>query len=405
LVTLSEHLKNEGLIDKCGGAAYLAELTDGVPIGVSLAVSEYARIVKEKSTFRRLINASNNLIARCLEQIDDPTTLLELAQEQIFDIGNGQVKSDFVGVREIMQSSFGNLDRMMESGSRVDGIATGFVDLDIMTSGFKPGELIIVAARPSLGKTAIALNIAARNAIKDGKKVGIFSLEMSREALMTRLMCAEAEVDSHKIRSGFAGREDWSRLTRALGRLSDSPLLINDGTALTIAQIRAKARRLKADKGLDLAIVDYLQLVAGGGRFENRTQEVSHISRGLKNMAKELKIPVVALSQLSRAPEQGGRIGRKPVLSDLRESGEIEQDADVVIFLFEPRRKRGEDEESEMDPRGIMMLLIVAKQRNGPTGEIPIVFLRPYTKFANYARRRSEDESRESEEWTPYKDE
>jgi replicative DNA helicase len=235
----------------------------------------------------------------------------------------------------------------------------------------------------------LALNIAAHAAIKHHKTVGLFSLEMSKESLVIRLLCSEAETDSHKLRSGFSSREDWNKLTRALGRLGDAPLFIEDTPALSIMQIRAKARRLKMEKGLDLMIVDYLQLVSGQGRFENRTQEVSYISRGLKSIAKELKVPVLALSQLSRAPEQ--RLGQRPQLSDLRESGSIEQDADVVIFIFQKPRKAAEESEAEgeVDRRGIEMKLIVGKQRNGPTGDIPVVFMRPYAKFENMAHGQS----------------
>ena len=384
LVTLSEELAKEGQIEKAGGAAYLAGLTDGVPVGTSVAVSEYSRIVKEKSILRRLINASQNLISRCLEGTDDPDTLIDLAQSQVFDIAEQKVQSGFTNIHDIVKSSFGNIETLIERGQRVTGIETGFEDLDNITSGLQPGELVVVAARPSLGKTALALNIAAHAAIKHHKTVGLFSLEMSKESLVIRLLCSEAETDSHKLRSGFSSREDWNKLTRALGRLGDAPLLIEDTPALSIMQIRAKARRLKMEKGLDLMIVDYLQLVSGQGRFENRTQEVSYISRGLKSIAKELRVPVLALSQLSRAPEQ--RPGQRPQLSDLRESGSIEQDADVVIFIFRERKSAEESEaEGEVDRRGLEMKLIVGKQRNGPTGDIPVVFMRPYAKFANMA--------------------
>jgi replicative DNA helicase len=385
LVTLSEELSKDGQTEKAGGAAYLAALTDGVPIGTSVAVSEYSRIVKEKSLIRRLINASNNVISRCLEGTDDPDTLIDLAQSQVFDIAEQKVQSGFTNIREIVKSSFGTIDDLLDRGQRVTGIETGFVDLDNMTSGLHAGELVVVAARPSLGKTALALNIASHAAIKHHKTVGLFSLEMSKESLVIRLLCSEAETDSHKLRSGFSSREDWNKLTRALGRLGDAPLLIEDTPALSIMQIRAKARRLKMEKGLDLMIVDYLQLVSGQGRFENRTQEVSYISRGLKSIAKELKVPVLALSQLSRAPEQ--RPGQRPQLSDLRESGSIEQDADVVIFIFRERKAAEENEaDGEVDRRGVEMKLIIGKQRNGPTGDIPVVFMRPFAKFENMAR-------------------
>jgi len=380
LVTLSEELSKEGQIEKAGGAAYLASLTDGVPIGTSIAVSEYSRIVREKSILRRLINASHNVISRCLEGTDDPDTLIDLAQSQVFEIAEQKVQSGFTTVRDIVRTSFGSIEELLERGRQVTGVGTGFKDLNDMTSGLQPGELVVVAARPSLGKTALALNIAAHAAIEDRKKVGFFSLEMSKDYLVLRLLCSESKTDSHRLRSGFSNREDWKRLTQALGRLGDAPLFIEDTPALSVMQIRAKARRLKAEKGLDLMIVDYLQLVSGQGRFENRTQEVSYISRGLKSLAKELKVPVLALSQLSRAPEQ--RPGQRPQLSDLRESGSIEQDADVVIFLFR-ERKPAEDsaEEGEVDRRGVEMKLIIGKQRNGPTGDIPVVFMRPYAKF------------------------
>jgi len=385
LVTLCEELSKEGQIDKVGGAAYLAALTDGVPIGTSVAVSEYSRIVKEKSILRRLINASHNLISRCLEGTDDPDTLIDLAQSQVFEIAEQKVQSGFTNIRDIVRSSFGSIEELLERGRHVTGVGTGFEDLNSMTSGLQPGELVVVAARPSLGKTALALNIAAHAAIEDRKKVGFFSLEMSKESLVMRLLCSEAKTDSHRLRSGFSNRDDWKKLTQALGRLGDAPLFIEDTPALSIMQIRAKARRLKMEKGLDLMIVDYLQLVSGQGRFENRTQEVSYISRGLKSLAKELKVPVLALSQLSRAPEQ--RPGQRPQLSDLRESGSIEQDADVVIFLFRERKAAEEsDGEGEVDRRGVEMKLIIGKQRNGPTGDIPIVFMRPYAKFESMDR-------------------
>ncbi len=380
LVTLSEDLSREGLLEKVGGAGYVAALTDGIPIGVSASIDEYSRIIKEKSLVRRLINASNNVITRCFEGVDDPETLIDLAQGQIFEIAEKRTQSGFLDIHQIVKSSFGTLEVLLDRGHRVTGIESGFVELDNMTSGFQPGELIIIAARPSLGKTALALNIAAHACIEGGKKVGVFSLEMSKESLAIRLLCSEARIDSHKLRSGFTTREDWPKMTQALGRLAEAPLYIEDTPALSIMQIRAKARRLKAEKGLDLLIVDYLQLATGHGRYENRTQEVSYISRGLKSIAKELNVPVLALSQLSRAPEQ--RPGQKPQLSDLRESGSIEQDADVVIFIFRERRSSEDGEEGNA---GEETKLIIGKQRNGPTGEVPIVFMKPYVRFENMA--------------------
>ncbi|MBI1941790.1 MAG: replicative DNA helicase [Acidobacteria bacterium] len=389
LVTLAEELSKEGLLEKVGGAAYLAALTDGVPVGSSAAVGEYSRIVKEKSLIRRLVNASNNVISRCLEGTDDPETLVDLAQSQIFEIAEQKVPTGFLGIRDIVKSSFGTIDVLFDRGQRVTGIETGFVDLDNMTSGLQPGELVIIAARPSLGKTALALNIASHAAIEGGKAVGVLSLEMSKESLVIRLLCSEARIDSHKLRTGFSSREDWNRMTKALGRLAEAPLYIDDSPGLSIMQIRAKARRLKAEKSLDLLIVDYLQLVTGHGRFENRTQEVSFISRSLKSIAKELHVPVVALSQLSRAPEE--RPGHRPQLSDLRESGSIEQDADVVMFIFREDVYRRGGEAGEEEPGG-KTELIIGKQRNGPTGRVPIVFLKPFARFENYSAREEREQ-------------
>ena len=392
LVTLSEELAKQGLLEKAGGAAYLAELTDGVPIGTTAGVSEYSRIVKEKSTIRRLINASSNVISRCLEGSDDPETLIDLAQSQVFEIAERRVQSGFATIHDIVKTSFGKIDVLFDRGQRVTGIETGLEDLDNMTSGLQAGELIIIAARPSLGKTALALNIAAHAAIKNRKMVGMFSLEMSKESLVIRLLCSEARIDSHKLRTGFSSREDWSRMTPALGRLSEAPFYIDDTPALSIMQIRAKARRMKAEKGLDLLIIDYLQLISGPSKSENRNQEVSYISRNLKSIAKELKVPVLALSQLSRAPEQRTGQGQRPQLSDLRESGSIEQDADVVIFIFREKKPAGEaqDGEEEFVQGGSETRLIVGKQRNGPTGDVQVVFLKPYAKFENKVHDGSE---------------
>lgn len=377
VVTLAEELAKEGLLEKAGGIAYLAALTDGVPVGSASSAADYARIIKEKSIVRALIYASNNIIARCLEGTDDPQTLIDQAQSQIFEISEKDVQSGFFRVQDIVKASFGTLDILFDRQSGVTGIETGFEVLDSMTSGLQSGELIIIAARPSLGKTALALNIAAHAAAGPGKAVAVFSLEMSKESLLLRLLCSEGRVDSHRLRTGFASKEDWAKMTRALGQLSQAPLYIDDTPALSVMQIRAKARRLKAEKGLDLVIVDYLQLVTGHGRFDNRTQEVSYISRGLKAIAKELGVPVLALSQLSRAPEAGK--GREPQLSDLRDSGSIEQDADMVIFIHRSVAS------AEADEPGVVTDLNIGKQRNGPTGPFKLVFLKPYTRFENYA--------------------
>lgn len=379
LITLTEEIAKEGLLEKAGGAAYLASLTDGVPIGNLSSVTEYSRIVKEKSLLRRLIGASTNVITRCYEGSEDPEVLIDLAQSEMFQIAGEKVQSGFRGIHQIVKESFGTIDVLFDRGARVTGVETGFVDLDNMTSGFQPGELIIIAARPSLGKTALALNIAAYAAAR-GKVVGVFSLEMSRESLVTRLLCSEARVDSHKLRSGFLGRDEWAKIPRILGRLAEAPLFIEDSPGLSVLQMRAKSRRLKSEKGLDLLVVDYLQLATGHGRFENRTQEVSYISRELKGIAKELGIPVIALSQLSRAPEQHG--AGPPQLWHLRESGSIEQDADVVIFIYRDR-PRGDGQAEPGPNEGVETKLIISKQRNGPTGEVRVVFVKPWVRFEN----------------------
>lgn len=383
LVTLAEELSRNGLLEKAGGAAYLASLTDALPIGSPARVAEYARIIKEKSVLRGLINASNNIISRCLEESDDAETLIDLAQSQIFEIAEKDVQSGFYRVQDIVKSSFGTLDVLFDRRQGVTGIETGFEILDNMTSGLQPGELVIIAARPSLGKTALALNIAAHAATQRGAVSAIFSLEMSKESLLIRLLCSEGRIDSHRLRTGFASQEDWTKMSKALGQLAEAPILIDDTPSLSVMQIRAKARRLKAEKGLDLVIVDYLQLVTGHGRFENRNQEVSYISRSLKGVAKELSVPVVALSQLSRAPEAGK--GRDPLLSDLRDSGSIEQDADMVIFIH-----RGASEAGSEEP-GVVTELNISKQRNGPTGPFKLVFLKPYTRFENYSQNDEEN--------------
>jgi replicative DNA helicase len=386
LVTLSEELSKEGLLERVGGASYLASLTDGIPIGTTASVGGYSRIVKEKSILRQIINASSNVVARALQGVEDPVALLDEAQSRILEIATEKVQSGFSRVQDIVRTSFGTLDVLFDHGQSVTGIETGFTALDNMTSGLQPGELVIIAARPSLGKTALALNIAAHAAITGKRVVGIFSLEMSKESLLIRMLCSEGEIDSHRLRTGFADQADWDKMTQALGRLSQAPLFIDDTPALSIMQIRAKARRLHSErKKLDLIIVDYLQLVTGHGRFENRTQEVSYISRGLKAIAKELSVPVIALSQLSRAPEAGK--GREPQLSDLRESGSIEQDADVVIFIHRASRS---GDGTGLDEPGIVTELNIGKQRNGPTGPFKLVFLKPYTRFANLAPHEEE---------------
>jgi replicative DNA helicase len=381
LVTLSEVLNGDGLLEKAGGDAYLAALTDGVPIGTTSGFSEYVRIVKEKSTLRKIIVESNNTIARCFEGGEESGDILSLTQQRFYDLDAVQVEPGFATVREIVKSSFGKFDALFERGQKVTGIETGITDLDALTSGLHPGELIVVAARPGQGKTGLVLQMAAHNSLRKGVSCGMFSLEMEKEQLVMRLLCAEARIDGHKLRTGFTNRDDWNRMTPVLGRISDAPLYIDDTPALSIQKIRSKARRLKAEKDVSLLIVDYLQLISS--RAENRQQEVSHVSRSLKALAKELGIPVVAVSALSR--ESDKRVGGIPQLSDLRESGSIEFDADVVVFIY--GHKRREEDEDDLPEGALRKTLLIGKQRNGPTGAVPVVFLKTYAKFENQARK------------------
>lgn len=375
LVTLSEELGRDGELESVGGAAYLSSLVDGMPRATNAEF--YAKIVKEKSLRRKMIHVSNGIIQQCLESGDEAETVLDQAENSIFQLAEDRIRVGFYGVKDIVHESFETIDNLFERRSQITGVATGYPDLDRITSGLQPSELIIIAARPSVGKTALALNIGQRVAVEMKKTVGVFSLEMSKESLLMRLLCSQARVDAQKLRSGFLEKPDFAKLTRALSELSGAPLFIDDTPALTLMEMRAKARRLKKDHDLHLLIVDYLQLMSGGRRFENRVQEVSSISQGLKALAKELQIPIVALSQLSRAPEQE-RGNHRPQLSHLRESGSIEQDADVVLFIFREEMYNPTEENHNLAD------IIIAKQRNGPVGKIELVFLKPYTRFENH---------------------
>ncbi|MGH9580981.1 MAG: replicative DNA helicase [Terriglobales bacterium] len=381
LVTLSEELGRGKELESVGGAAYLSALTDGLPRRSS--IEHYVRIVKDKAMLRGLIHAANSAIARALEQTDPAEEVLDAAESSIFQLSDARIGRGFYGITEIVKDSFGSIDALYQRGQRITGLETHYEDLDALTSGLQPSELVVIAGRPSMGKTAFALNIAENVAVKDHKVVGVFSLEMSREALLLRLLCSEAGVDSHKLRTGFLGREDYNRLVAALGRLAEAPIFIDDSAGISLHEMRAKARRLQQSQGrLDLVIVDYMQLMSasmGGRRFENRTQEVSAISRGLKALAKELRAPVIALSQLSRAPESRGG-DHRPQLADLRESGSIEQDADVVAFIF--REEIYKPDDPDLD--GVAEL-IIAKQRNGPTGRVNLAFLKRSTRFESRA--------------------
>ena len=373
LVTLKDELARSGDLDDVGGAAYIAALVDGVPRSTN--VEHYARIVKERATLRNLIQSANRILGMAYRAEEDADTLLDQAEQEIFSIAEGRIHTGFVPLSDLVQGSFTAIEQLQEHKGLVTGVPSGFVDIDRLTSGFQPADLVIIAARPSMGKTSFVLNVAQHVGIKTDRSVGLFSLEMSKEQLFMRMLTAEAEVDSHRFRGGFLSERDYGRLSTALGRLADAKVFIDDSAGLGVLEMRAKARRLKAEHGLDLLVIDYLQLMQGRGRFENRTQELASISRSLKALAKELDVPVLALSQLSRAPE--ARSDHRPLLADLRESGALEQDADVVMFIFR-------EEQYDPTPENENLAeLIIGKQRNGPTGVVKLAFLKQHTRFAN----------------------
>src|SRR6201988_1494584 len=376
LVTLTEELHRRGELEASGGTPYLASLVDGVPRVSN--VEHYARIVKEKAILRNLIHATHNIQQRALEGEDGADAILDNAESSIFALAEDRVKAGLLPIKDIVRDNFDRLEKIFREGKSITGISTGYGELDKLLSGLQPSELIILAARPSQGKTAMALNFAENIAIRGGLPVAIFSLEMSKESLLQRMVASVAQVDAHKFRSGHLSREDWRRMTEALGTISSSPVWVDDAGSTSVLEIGAKARRLKRDKGLSLLIVDYLQLITGRGRFNSRQEEVASISRGLKGLAKELQIPVLVLSQLTRAPE---RDERGPQLSDLRESGAIEQDADVVMFIYRPNWGKMDLTPEERD----MADIIIAKQRNGPTDMVKFVFRSRFTRFEEAA--------------------
>jgi replicative DNA helicase len=379
LVTLKDELARQNALEAVGGAAYLAGLVDGVPRVTSL--EHWGRIIKEKAVLRNLIHAGNRIVQSCFEGEEDAATLLDRAEKSIFDIAERRIRQGFLAMSEIVKESYRTIDQLSQSKDVVTGLPTGFVDIDHLTSGLQRGDLVIVAARPAMGKTSFCLNVGQHVALRTGETVGIFSLEMSKEQLALRMLCADARVDAHRLRTGQLGEKDWARLAKAYADLSRSPLYIDDSATITPLEMRAKCRRLKAEHGLGLVIVDYLQLVSSSGRSENRQQELSAISRSMKGLAKELEVPVVALSQLSRATE--ARTDRRPQLSDLRESGALEQDADIVMFIYREEEYKATDEN-----RGIAEI-IIGKQRNGPTGSRRLAFIKEFTRFENLEWRPS----------------
>jgi len=377
MITLIDELDRHKDLQAIGDVGYVSSLLDGVPDRPS--IEHYVKIVRDRALLRGLIHAANTAIARATDQSDPAEEVLSDAEDAIFRLSEKRIGRGFMGVREIVRESFGSVDALLQRGQRITGLATHYDRLDEMTSGLQRSDLVIIAARPSMGKTAFAMNIAENAAIKDQQVVGVFSLEMSREALLLRLLCSTAEVDAHKVRTGSLWQDDTRKLVRAMEQLAEAPIFVDDTPGIGLSEMRAKARRLKQIEGLDLVIVDYLQLMSGGSKYENRTQEVSAISRGLKALAKELSVPVVALSQLSRDPEKRGG-DHRPQLSDLRESGAIEQDADLVMFIFREEEYRRDDPELQGRAE-----IIIAKQRNGPTGKLMLAFRKNCTRFETMA--------------------
>lgn len=379
-VTLANELMKQNQLEACDGLSYLVSLDDGLPQLFSL--DSYIRIVKDKSTLRRIIFASQKLIDRCLLGEEEPDQILANAEETLLKLGEARAQDALANPRQIIEQFEGGLNVFLDPSKRIRGLGTGLTKFDEMTAGLHEGELIILAARPSMGKTALALNIAQHIATNpaDPRTVAVFSLEMSKESLLTRMICAGARVDQQKFRAGYLNAEERRRLQTVAMQLVEAPLFIDDTAGTNLMDVHAKLRRLQSENGLSLVIIDYLQLMSGRGRFENRNQEVSALSRGLKLLAKEMKVPMLVLSQLSRAPET--RPGdHRPQLSDLRESGSIEQDADLVGFIY-----REEVYKPDRDDLKGLAKFIIAKQRNGPIGDVNLVFLKEYTKFENPMR-------------------
>lgn len=373
IVTVAEELMQRGLLEKVGGAAYIASLAEVVP--TSANIEYYAKIVEEKALLRNLIEISSKIRALGFEWDEEPEKLIDQAEKLIFELAQKKNSQGFSSIHEILMQTFERIEYLYAQKGEVTGVPSGFKDLDRMTSGFQASDLIIVAARPAMGKTAFCLNIAQNAAVKFNIPVAVFSLEMSKDQLVQRMLCSEAMVDQHKLRTGQLSETDWPRLSKAVGPLSRAPIFIDDTVGISMMELRAKTRRLKAEKGLGLIIIDYLQLMQGSKRSESRQQEISEISRSLKGLARELSVPIIALSQLSRQVEQTQ--DKKPNLSHLRESGAIEQDADIVSFIF-----RDEYYNHESEKKGIAEI-IIAKHRNGPVGSVELGFLNEFTKFVN----------------------
>ncbi len=377
LLTLSEELRRHQVLDDVGGPAALAELVEEAATSAHLIA--YGGIVREKALLRDLIRIATEIISESYEGREDVEKLLDDAERLIFQVSERRMQGTALPVRAILKDTFEHIERLYERKEHVTGLASGFVDLDRLTSGFQPSDFIIIAGRPSMGKTAFALNIAKYAGVEQRRRVLILSLEMSKEQLVQRLLCSEARVDSHKVRTGYLEPRDWTRMTHAAGKLAEAPIFIDDSPALSVLEARAKARRMKAEHGLDLIVIDYLQLMRGRNP-ENRQQEISEISRSLKALAKELNVPVLALSQLSRAVEARQSKDFRPQLSDLRESGALEQDSDLILFVYRPERYGLQAEDGER-----ISEIIIGKQRNGPVDTVKVTFIPEYASFENLA--------------------
>jgi len=379
LVTVVDELRKRNMLEAIGGIDYIASLSSNVITTAN--VSYYAKLIKEKATLRRLIEASSEIMELSYEG-DDVETVLDIAEQKIFDIAQGRNTTNFSPIKDVLMNTFYKIEELYKNKGQLTGIPSGFPDLDLKTAGFQPSDFILVAARPSMGKTSFALNIAQNAALLTGLPVAIFSLEMSKEQLVNRLICSTANIDSQKLRTGNLDEDDWMKLAAAMTPLSKAPIYIDDTPGIGVMDIRAKCRRLKLEKGLGLVMIDYLQLMQGRGKAENRQQEISEISRSLKSLARELNVPVITLSQLSRAPES--RSDHRPILSDLRESGAIEQDADIVMFLYRDDYYHKDSEKKNIAE------VIIAKHRNGPTGTVELLWLAQYTKFVSLDKYRTE---------------
>jgi len=384
-ILIGEELKKENALESVGGISFITNLTYGLPHSTNIA--HYARVVRGKSMLRQLIKAANKITQEALEQEDEPEIILDHAEQAIFQLADERIRQGFTHVKPVAEQLLEKIQEMEGRAAVLTGLPTGFADLDQLTSGLQRADLIIVAARPSMGKTSFALMLAENAAIHAGAVVGIFSLEMSKEALVMRMLCSQGNIDAQRFRNGFLSRPEWAQIAKSLGTLADTKIFLDDTPGITVLEMRAKARRLATEqKGLDLIVVDYLQLMSGSAkRFESRQQEVSQISRELKGLAKELNVPLVALSQLSRAPES--RSDHRPQLADLRESGALEQDADVVAFIYREEQYKTPEERSSLpeDEKNVAEL-IIAKQRNGPTGTVDLRFTPSSMRFDNLYR-------------------